>query len=123
VTMEHIIIDTNILIKAFGGDRNAGSIFEGNITYISFITEIEILSAKHQTNKQQGIIKEALTQFIVYPYSLSLQEKVIKIRRTTGLKIPDAFIAAAASELKLPLFSSDNIFSSVANINFIHIEF
>ena len=121
--MEHIIIDTNILIKAFGGDRNAGSIFEGNITYISFITEIEMLSVKNQTNKQVQIIKEALTQFIIHPYSSSLQEKVIRIRRTTGLKIPDAFIAASALELKLPLFSADNIFASVQGLNFFYVEF
>ena len=84
--MEHIIIDTIILIKAFAGDRNAGSIFEGNITYISFITQIELLSGKNKTNKQYQIIQEALSQFIIHPYSLPLQEKVIKIRRTTGLK-------------------------------------
>ncbi len=121
--MEHIIIDTNILIKAFAGDRNAGSIFEGNITYISFITQIELLSGKNQTNKQYQIIQEALSQFIIHPYSLPLQEKVIKIRRTTGLKIPDAFIAASAIELRLPLFSGDDIFSKVHGVNFFHVGF
>ena len=33
-----------------------------------------------------------------------------------------AFIAASAFELKLPLFSCDNIFSSVASINFLHVQ-
>jgi predicted nucleic acid-binding protein len=121
--MELITIDTNILSKALAGNEKALNVFQGNLTYISFIVQIEMLSASHYSKKQVQIIEQSFSEFLIHPYSQSLQEKVIEIRRTYKLKIPDAFIAATALELKLPLFSNDAIFTKVKPLNFIYIEF
>ena len=121
--MELITIDTNILSKALDGNEKALHIFQGNITHFSFIVEIEMLSASHYSKKQIQIIENSLKEFFIYPNSQSLQREVIKIRRQSKLKIPDAFIAATAIELRLPLFSNDPIFSKVPGLNFIYVEF
>lgn len=121
--MELITIDTNILSKALDGNIKALNIFQGNLTYISFIVEMEMLSAPHYNRKQLEIIKRSFNEFLIYPYSQSLQEKAITIRRNHRLKIPDAFIAATALKLELPLFSNDEIFKKVTGLNFIYVEF
>lgn len=121
--MELITIDTNILGKALDGNEKALNIFQDNLTYLSFIVQIEMLSAPHYNKKQVQLIKQSLSEFLIYPYSQSLQERVIEIRRSYKLKIPDAFIAATALELQLPLFSNDEVFKKVRGLNFIHVEF
>jgi hypothetical protein len=121
--MELITIDTNIISKALDGNENALQVIQGNITYISFIVKIELLSAPHYSKKDLLIIKEALDQFFIHPYLQTLENSIIKIRRTYKLKIPDAIIAATALELKLPLFSNDNIFEKIQGLNFIHVHF
>lgn len=121
--MELITIDTNIISKALDGNVNVLNVIQGNITYISFIVRIELLSAPHYTKKDIPIIKQALNEFYVHPYSQSLEDIVIGLRKTYKLKTPDAIIAATALELKLPLFSNDTIFEKVTDLNFIHVQF
>ena len=104
---ELITIDSNIIIKALAGVQNARDIFEGRICYISFMVDIELRSAKWITRNDLLLIENALQAFIIHSYDHAVQEKAIKIRRTHNLKIPDAFIAATAIVLQLPLFSGD----------------
>ena len=120
--MEHIIIDTNIVIKGLEGDPKAVKVMDGNFCFISFITEIELLSFRGSA-AQLNAIKEIISSFIIHPYSGKIQERVIKIRKSLSIKIPDAFIAAAAIDLKMPLFSNDIIFKSINALQFIHVEF
>jgi len=120
---ELITIDSNIIVKALVGVQSARDIFEGRICYISFMVDIELRSAKWVTRDDLLLIESALQEFIVHPYDYAVQEKAIKIRRTHNLKIPDAFIAATAIVLQLPLFSGDDIFKSVEGLNFIHVKF
>ena len=87
------------------------------------MVDVELRSANFVTKKDLKLIEAALQQFIIHPYDHNIQERAIKIRRTHNLKIPDAFIAATALVLQLPLFSADDCFHSVTGLNFIHLKF
>jgi predicted nucleic acid-binding protein len=51
-----------------------------------------------------------------------IKNTTIEIRKKYNLKIPDAVIAATAICKKLPLFSGDDIFNRVKELNFIHVQ-
>ena len=120
--MEHIIIDTNIVIKGLEGHPRAVDIMDGNFCFISFITEIELLSFRGSA-EQRKFIQKIIPSFFIHPYSSKIQDRVIKIRRSLSIKIPDAFIAASALDLTIPFFSNDRVFKSIHGLNFIHVEF
>ena len=121
--MELITIDKNFISKALEGNENALQVIQGNITYISFIVKNRIIIRPTLFKKDLPIIKASLEEFFVHPYSQTLEDIVIKIRRTHKLKVPDAIVAATALELKLPLFSNDKILERIDGLNFIHIDF
>ena len=74
-------------------------------------------AVKAQEIKQ---IKGFLQDCQIIDLSTSIKEKAIELRRTYGLKLPDAIIAATAIEMNLPLMSGDGIFNRVAELSFAH---
>ncbi len=120
--MALITIDTNIVVHALAGNQNAVKTIEGNECLISFMVVIELLSWK-EVSSQKNIINGFLQQCIVRDNNTEIQQLVIDTRLKYGLKIPDAFIAATALHLKIPLFSGDPVFERIPELNFIYVEF
>ncbi len=74
---------------------------------ISIITEIELLSWPKISRVEIGNISEFLSNF----ESIGLTEEIkiitIQLRKSTGLKIPDAIIAATAITQAVPLLTNN----------------
>ena len=74
---------------------------------ISVITEIELLSWQKISPEQSKTISLFLSNFGKVDLNEEIKEITINIRKSTGLKIPDAIIAASALALDLPLFTNN----------------
>ena len=66
---------------------------------ISVITEIELLSWQKISPEQSKTISLFLSNFGKVDLNEEIKEITINIRKSTGLKIPDAIIAASALAL------------------------
>ena len=109
-------VDTNILIYLLSGDNTLISILNQKQIYISFITEIELLSFADLTVKERNKIVAMLKNFIVMDLNESIKETTIRYRKDFKLKIPDAIIAATANYLNLPLLTADLAFKSIPEL-------
>lgn len=121
--MERISIDTNVLIQGFKNHSKALAILNDKELFLSFITVIELFSYPELNAKEESLLTDFISNCTVINNTPELQKTVIYIRKKSGLKIPDAFIAATALQYRLPFFSGDSVFERVADLNFIQVEF
>lgn len=117
-----LVIDTNIALYLFNGDRTIASLLDGRNVYISFITEIELLGFPGITDEQKAISKEFIEDSVVIDLNDTIKRMTIDLRVKYNLKIPDAIIAASALYLNLPLISADKVFEKVSELQFIKYE-
>ena len=117
-----LVIDTNIALYLFNGDRTIASLLDGRNVYISFITEIELLGFPGITNEQKAISKEFIEDSVVIDLNDAIKRMTIDLRVKYNLKIPDAIIASSALYLNLPLISADKVFEKVSELQFIKYE-
>lgn len=120
--IETIAIDTNIIIRAFAGDRQCQELLIGKIPAVSIITEIELLSWPQISTNDYTVLFSFLQACFIIGLTQEVKNQVINLRRKYALKLPDAVIAATAITKNLTLFSGDDIFHRVAELNFIHVQ-
>ena len=111
-----ILSDTNVIIYLLDGDKAIAELFDENIISISFITELELLSARKYSQSQEVKIKEFIQELKIYEYNNLIKNACINLRQKYSLKLPDAIIAATALIYQLPLFTSDKQFSEINEI-------
>ena len=119
---DRLLIDTNIVIYAFQGDKGIIDLIDGENISISFITEIELLSWPRLIEKAYLSLKKFIDSCRVIEYSSYLKEQVIEVRRKYNLKMLVAFIVASAIQDEVPLLSADGVFSIVKEIQFFKIK-
>ena len=79
-----ILIDTNIALYLFKGDKNLGLILQDVETYVSFINELELLGYKGITLKEETWVELFLEECIIIdlnPASKKSQNKSAVITR------------------------------------------
>jgi predicted nucleic acid-binding protein len=74
---------------------------------ISIITEIELLSWPKISRVEIGSISEFLSNFESIGLTEEIKIVTIQLRKSTGLKIPDAVIAATALTQAVPLLTNN----------------
>src|ERR1700753_525326 len=97
-----IIIDTNILLYFLDGDLNASQFLEDYDPIISFVSELELLSAPEISPNEKLVIQDLLKDITVVKYSDDHKDDIIKVRAKKKLKLPDAIIVSLAITLGLP---------------------
>jgi len=117
-----MLIDTNIVIYSLQGKKHVNKLIAGENLFLSFISEIELLSWPGLTPEDVELIRLFIKQCRLIEYSSRLKDGVIEIRRKYKLKISDSFVAATAIMLDLPLISADRNFGKVKELNFFHVK-
>jgi len=107
------LLDENPLILPFISDGWA----------FSYITEIELLSKKSITEREDFLIKDMLNSCYKINHSQTLTDIVITLRRKNNIKLPDAIIAASALLFELPLLTADKAFANVTDLDCIIFDF
>lgn len=113
---ESVLVDTNVLIYLLNGDSTAARLLRKKSIFISFITEIELLSYKQFLGDNQTIIKELIDSTTIVHSNSVISKRAANIRRNHGLALPDAIIAATAEFLNVPLISADKAFLKISDI-------
>ena len=91
--------------------------FAENGWAFSFITEMEILSKKGITMKQDTLIRQMLASCSKVDHNQAITELTIKLRRKYSLKLPDAIIAASAQYINAPILTADKAFAQIKEID------
>lgn len=94
-------LDTNAIIYYLNGDKNAvlfleKILFEENTIFISAITETELFSFSKITGAEINEIEKLLKTVAIIPVDSQIARIAGYVRRISGVKTPDALIAATA---------------------------
>lgn len=114
------MLDTNIVLSLLNSDTTLSEFLFNKDLYISFISELELLSYKKITIKEQKEIKSFLKELVVLNLNEGVKQNTIKLRKINGIKLPDAIIAASATWLNIPLITADKQLSKVKGVKIIH---
>ena len=117
-----LLIDTNIVLYLLKGDVVLSEVLDGKIAYISFISELELLSYPDLTKHDEEILKQFISECIVIDINREIKIKTIALRKIYQLKLPDAIIAATADYLKQPIITADKDFKKIDSIDLIFYE-
>jgi hypothetical protein len=115
----NFLCDTNILLYLLNGDQIVSDLIDKRKIFISFITEIELLSFKKLSQTEYKIIKELISDCTLIDLNREIKEKAIAFRQKYNLKIPNTIIAATSDYLKIPLISADKQFKKIKDSNLI----
>ena len=110
------VLDTNIALYLLAGDTILASILDNKTLYISYITEMELLCFKNLSPGEEKQIKSFLADCFIVEMNLPIKQAAIRIRKTTGLKLPDSIIAATAEYANLPLLTADTGFHKLKSL-------
>ena len=78
-------IDTNTVLYILGGDQTlADFLFEKQL-YISIITELELLSYKNITTKEQKQISAFLDDLIIVNINNEIKKSAIELKKSSNL--------------------------------------
>jgi len=116
------LLDTNAILYMLGGDITLSEFLFEKQLYISIITEMELLSYKNITLKEQKIITTFLNELIVININDDIKAKTIELKKKFHLKLPDCIIAGTSSWLKIPLVTSDKQFKTLTNFDLVYYE-
>ena len=114
-----LLLDTNIILYILNGDETLAEILRFKKLYISFITQLEILSYTKISQEQKLQINAFLNECLIVDINDRIKDIVIDIRRKYKLKLPDSIIAATALHLTIPLISADKNFVKIQEASII----
>ncbi|PPK51379.1 type II toxin-antitoxin system VapC family toxin [Marinobacter persicus] len=97
------LLDTNALIYAINRKLKLPKADYA----VSVITKMELLSWPQLSQEDEQQLRAALSGTAVLQLSSSIQERTIKIRRATSLKLPDSIISATALDGGYVLVTDD----------------
>ena len=109
------LLDTNILLYLIGKKIPVDALPEGEF-FVSFITELEVLSYPSITPQEEHQLKRFLHDIPVIDITAEIKGRTIELRKKYNLRLPDAIIAATAFQLGATLVTNDKGFSLVQEI-------
>jgi len=116
------IVDTNILIHLQNNVPQIVGFIDGKIVFISFVSELEILSKHGLTAKQEKEAQSMIDDCIVIDMNEKIKKQAIAIRKKYQVKLPDAIIAATAISYELPLITCDKGFKNIPELDLILLD-
>jgi len=119
---DKLLLDTNIVLSLLGGDTTLSDFLFDKELYISFITEMELLSYKKITAKEQKAIKQFIKELLIIDINDAIKTKAITLRKTSNIKLPDAIIEASSLWLNIPLITADKQLSKVKGVKIIYYQ-
>lgn len=112
-----IFVDSNILLYLLKGNKDATQILQDKEVFVSFITELEILSFPKISEEETSAILEVMNQFTVVDYNFRIKNETLRLRKLFNLKLPDAIILATSSYLNLPFYTADKKLAKTSDLN------
>mgnify|MGYP003620689340 CR=1 FL=1 len=118
-----IFVDTNIILYILKGkNRDLAELLQNKEVYVSFISELELLSYGEITEEDQNKIRQFLNDCIIMDVNSEIKDITIKLRRKYKIKIPDAIILATSVFLNLTFLTADKVFKRIQEYEIIILE-
>ena len=102
-----VFLDTNIIIYILAGDEFYINKFLNKEIYVSVITELEVLSYKFKSKKDENIAKSFFDNVNIIDISYFVKNLVISIKQENKIKLPDSIILATSLFLWIKLETED----------------
>ncbi|MCF8380831.1 MAG: type II toxin-antitoxin system VapC family toxin [Bacteroidales bacterium] len=112
-----LFLDTNIILYLLEGDETVSELLNNKQFYISFITQLELLSFPGLTKKDISIIERLLSECVIIDINSEIKATTTNLRRKFKIKLPDCIIAATSLYLDLPLITADDDFKKIDHLN------
>jgi predicted nucleic acid-binding protein len=110
-----IVLDTNTVLYLLAG-RLRDPLPQAQ-TYISVITEIELLSYPLLSSESESAIYDFLADVSIVDLSKDIKQATINFRRQYRFKLPDAIIVATACHLNAELLTNDIKLLKIAGLS------
>jgi predicted nucleic acid-binding protein len=110
-----LLLDTNAVLYILSNNKNR-EILRGNHLYISFVTELELLSFPAINDEEKEIINQFIKNTEIIDIDIIIKEKTIELRKRYRLKLPDAIICATALLQKCILVTNDTKLINIKEI-------
>ena len=104
------------------GDVTLTEVLDGKQFYISFITELELLSYSGLASSDLNVVHELLRECVVIDINAEIKQLAIKFRRQYKVKLPDTIIAATSLYLNVPLITADSDFKKLKELELVFYE-
>jgi len=114
-----IVADTNVLIYLSEGKSKSNFYLEGNLVYVSVISEMKLLGHHKLSPKEISFYEKLLGECTIIELLRPIKEEAIRLRQSMQIKLPDAVIAATSLYLNAPLVTYDKGFSRIKNLDVI----
>lgn len=114
-----VLIDTNIALYLFKGDKNIEFSLQDSEAYVSFINQLELLGHKNISAKELEWMELFLEECNIIEFNEGIRKITIDLRRKYSIKLPDAIIAATAIFLNIPIISADKHFEKIPELTFV----
>ena len=115
-----IFLDTNILLYLLQGDETLSHSLNQKQFYISFVTQLELLSFSGLSKKEIKIISDLLSECVIIDVNAKIKKLTVEYRKKYKLKLPDCLVAATSLYLDLPLITADSDFKKIEELNLIY---
>lgn len=117
-----LFLDTNIIIYFLSGDQTLSDLVDGKTIYVSFVTQLELLSYHDLSVSEETRINDFLSHCVIVDINSAIKTTVIELRKTYRLKLPDSIIIASALHFDLPLITSDTAFKKVHELETVYYQ-
>lgn len=114
----NIVLDTNAVLYLLGGSLDPMSLPKGEY-FISFITELELLSYPNLSKSEEEKIKIFIDSVDVIGLNTDIKRETIHLKRKYKIKLPDAIICATALFLNASFLTFDRSFKKIKEITLI----
>ena len=109
-----LLLDSNIVLYLLNGEETLIPLLEDKQLYLSFITQLELLSFPGISEKEINKIKSFIDECIIIEMSSTIKDYTIKLRKKHKLKLPDSIIAASSLYINVPFVTADNDFKKIS---------
>jgi len=114
-----ILADTNPLIYLLNGDVEVADYLDGKQVWISAITELELYGKKGLKNSEIKEIDFLIENCFVADINSEIKQITKRLIQETSIKLPDAIMSPTSLYLGIPLFTSDNGFKKISEIDLV----
>ena len=119
---DDFLVDTNVLIYFQKGIIGIDKILDQKNIYISYITEMELLSFPKLSIEQLRSVKKLLDDCFIIDMNKEIKELAIDLKRNEKLKLPDSIIAASALYFNLPVITADKQFARIKTLDIVMVD-
>jgi predicted nucleic acid-binding protein len=111
-----LLVDTNILIHLLNRNKPIDEFLKGKTLFISFVTEMELLSKPGLSSRSSKTIQNLIKDCILIDFNHEIKTVAIKLRQNYNLKLADSIILSTAIYLAVPVLTFDKTFERVKEV-------